>query len=84
MSYWDCIKQIIVTFPPKKHKNGWYELDCGCCNGLEWGGYSPRECRNCGGSGSIWWHRPSGVYALYPGGELRGRNKILPKELIEE
>ena len=50
----------------------WRVAACGCCNGLEWGGDSPRECTSCGGTGSVW-IRPSGHVFLYPGGPALGR-----------
>ena len=54
-------------------KRGWKHMECGCCAGLEWGGEYPRECKLCGGSGSLYIHVKSGVLAQYPGGPLAGR-----------
>ena len=51
MGYWDSTKQEIIRFPDRDLGNGWIEKDCGCCNGLEWGGYEPRECDRCKGRG---------------------------------
>ena len=50
---------------------GWTLIDCGCCNGIEWGGEEPRTCRDCGGNGVLW-RSPRGRLALYPGGPFRG------------
>jgi hypothetical protein len=77
MSFWDSTTQKIIAFPTKPYgKRGWFRVDCGCCNGLEWGGEEPRECNNCAGTGEYAWHKKSGVLATYPGGPLLGR---LPK-----
>lgn len=51
---------------------GWKHVSCGCCAGLEWGGEEPRECKDCGGNGSLW-QSPKGALALYPGGPFVGR-----------
>jgi len=55
---------------PKEYPGypGWLIIDCGCCNGIEWGGEEPRECKRCDGSGAIYKQVKSGVLALYPGG----------------
>ena len=74
MSYWNG--KTIIRFTSKKHSNGWWEIDCGCCGGLQWGGNEPRECRDCGGSGVLWWHKKSRVYADYPGGKLKGSSSV--------
>jgi len=60
----------IIEWPTKDSENypGWEEIDCGCCNGIEWGGEYPRECRKCKGGAVYYRHKKSGVYALYPGG----------------
>lgn len=50
---------------------GWTEVNCGCCNGIAWGGEEPRTCRDCGGNGVLW-RSPKGRLALYPGGPFRG------------
>ena len=80
MSYWDCAQSLIVRFKPEEIADypGWQLIDCGCCNGIEWGGDFPRECRRCGGSGVIYRHKRSGVLADYPGGPFRGRD--VPEE----
>lgn len=49
---------------------GW--VNCGCCNGLEWGGESPRECGDCWGTGRQYRYA-SGRLALYPGGPFLGQ-----------
>ncbi len=50
----------------------WTSIPCGCCNGLQWGGEYPRECRRCEGSGAVWLS-PSGTrLAVWPGGPFRG------------
>lgn len=79
MSYWDSKTQQIISYKPKKskHYRGWYEIDCGCSGGLQWGGDTPRECKDCDGLGMLFWHKKSGVLALYPGGSLKGRDKTL-------
>lgn len=75
MAFWDATLRTIVYFKsePAEGYPGWERIDCGCSNGLEWGGEEPRECRNCGGSGFIFHHIKSGVLALYPGGPLCGK-----------
>lgn len=60
-------------------------VDCGCCNGLEWGGEYPRECRDCGGTGVLYRYA-SGRLALYRGGPFCGsdspeyRHRLLGQE----
>lgn len=75
MAHWDSAAGKIVGWETKEleERPGWYEIDCGCCVGIEWGGDYPRECRRCGGSGTIFWHKKSRVLADYPGGPLRGK-----------
>ena len=75
MAYWDSKKGKIVGWPTEQVEEypGWEIIDCGCCNGLEWGGEYPRTCNHCGGDGSLWHHKSSGVLADYPGGPLRGK-----------
>jgi hypothetical protein len=75
MAYWDSKKERIVYFPDQdcEFHSGWIEEDCGCCGGIEWGGESPVECRECNGGGIIYRHKKSGVYAMYPGGPFLGR-----------
>jgi len=77
MSYWDSMQQKVIDLPIRPYgRRGWYQVDCGCCCGIEWGGEEPRECTNCNGTGMYVWHKPSGALALYPGGPFLGR---LPK-----
>lgn len=74
MAYWNG-KEII--YHPAKQSEfypGWEELDCGCCNGLRWGGEQPKDCPDCGGTGRLFRHIKSRVLADYPGGPLRGRD----------
>lgn len=68
MAHWDG-KKIIhrPTTQCKKHP-AWDVIDCGCCNGIQWGVEGPRECDNCNASGVIYKHRKSGVTAQWPGG----------------
>ena len=70
MAYWDSVEQKTVRFPPRPYPGypGWAITDCGCCNGIAWGGESPEECSECNGSGTITTHVESGVQAMYPGG----------------
>jgi hypothetical protein len=49
----------------------WIKVDCGCCNGIQWGGETPRTCETCGGSG-IFWISERDRIADWPGGPLRG------------
>lgn len=73
MSHWDG--HTIISFPPRLVQGHpeWLMLDCGCCNGLKWGGDEPIECRDCAGTGVQYLHLRSGVIAVYPGGPLLGR-----------
>jgi len=75
MAYWDSANNKIIYYPPRKVQGypGWEELDCGCCNGIQWGGEYPNDCRTCGGAGVIFRHIKSGVLAEYPGGRFLGR-----------
>jgi len=75
MAYWDSANNKIIHCPPRKVRGypDWEELDCGCCNGIQWGGEYPRECGDCGGSGAIFRHIKSGVLAQYPGGRFLGK-----------
>ena len=75
MAYWDSKQNKIIYSPsvPCQDNPGWTEDDCGCCNGIEWGGMYPRECRSCGGGGAVFRHIKSGALALYPGGPFVGR-----------
>ena len=29
------------------YAKGWKPVQCGCCNGIQWGGTDPIECRDC-------------------------------------
>ena len=80
MSFWNSETQQVVRFPPKDVEGypGWEEIDCGCCAGLQWGGFEPRECRDCGGGGYLFRHKRSGALAQYPGGPFCGR-EVTPK-----
>ena len=62
------------------HPN-WVYYNCGCCAGIEWGGDSPRDCKRCGGSGTLSLHLPSGRIADYPGGPFRG--SLTKEEIID-
>lgn len=70
MSFYDYRQNKIIHFEDEPYPNypGWILQDCGCSNGLEWGGTYPRECKRCNGSGWIAKHIESGVIAQYPGG----------------
>lgn len=81
MAYWSANKNKIIYSPAEKKKNGWYVVDCGCCHGIQWGGDEPKECDRCGGSGHIWWHKKSKVFAEYPGGKFTGKGDLTPLEL---
>lgn len=84
MAYWDAENNQIVRFPPEPVEDypGWLLMDCGCCNGIEWGGETPRECRDCGGGGYVFKHKKSGVLAQYPGGPFCGSEA--PVAAVEE
>lgn len=75
MAYWSTKQQRIVRFPDQDVPiyPGWEIVDCGCCSGLQWGGDSPTECKDCGGSGVKFRHKASGALAEYPGGPFCGR-----------
>jgi len=72
MAHYDNERGEIVYREPQKSEiwPAWDKVDCGCCAGIEWGGFYPRECRRCGGSGFVFKHRKSGVEAEYPGGRF--------------
>ena len=78
MSYWDSEAQKIVQMAdePWDGYPAWERIDCGCCAGIAWGGWSPEECRQCGGGGFLARHRTSRVLAEYPGGPLRGHDRL--------
>lgn len=44
----------------------WIEIKCHCCNGIQWGGDSPRECLDCDGGGGLWVSEKDRI-AAYPG-----------------
>jgi len=46
-------------------------MECGCCNGIKWGGDSPVECRDCGGKGFVYITEHDRIID-YPGGPFRG------------
>lgn len=74
MSHWDSASLQVIRWPTEPWgKRGWLKVDCGCCNGIEWGGEEPRECKDCGGYGVLALHKKSRVLALYPGGHFMGR-----------
>lgn len=69
MAYFDGEKIIYYTSEKSVLWPKWDHIDCGCCNGIEWSaGYIPKECKRCGGNGSVFKHRKSGVTAQWPGG----------------
>ncbi len=74
MASWNSKTQTTTRYPTKPSMDypDWDIEDCGCCNGIMWGGEYPRECDNCNGSGRIYRHRESGVAAEYPGGRFVG------------
>jgi len=82
MAHWDYKTQRINYFPAKESNcKGWWAIDCGCANGLQWGGNEPVECDRCGGTGTIFWHKKSKTFAQYPGGHLLGRGDLTETEL---
>jgi len=74
MSYWDSKNHVVVHRPSKPFPGypGWERVDCHCCNGIEWGGEEPYECRSCGGMGMVARHIKTGSVAAYPGGPFLG------------
>jgi hypothetical protein len=74
MAYFDSKTLQIVYRPPRKWSGyrGWLDIDCGCCNGIQWGGEDPRECRTCEGTGRWAVHVKSGLLKLWPGGSIIG------------
>lgn len=76
MSYWDGKKTVRWDPEPYPEADGWWRVDCGCCNGLEWGGEYPQECSRCHGNGYVAVHKASGAAAAYPGGPFRGQDEI--------
>lgn len=81
MAYWNGDKIVYFTAKPCEQYPGWEETDCGCCNGIQWGGEYPTECPDCDGSGRLFHHTKSGVLALYPGGPFVGK---LPNKSIQQ
>lgn len=75
MARWNSETGQIEYFEPRQCPDnpGWLIIDCGCCNGIRWGGCSPIECNRCLGEGIYYKHIKSGVLAQYPGGPLMGR-----------
>lgn len=61
-----------------KSTSNWVQESCGNCRGFgiveSWNGIDADvvDCDGCGGAGYIFLHVPSGTYADYPGGPLRG------------
>lgn len=83
MSGWDG-KEIVRLDPkPIEGHPNWWAVDCGCCRGIMWGGDEPRECDDCGATGWLAVHRPSGVLADYPGGPLRGHAELADLRAID-
>ena len=64
----------VVRYPPRTADGypGWVFGDCGCCNGIQWGGEEPRECDLCWATGWRCIHIPSRSIAVYPGGPFLG------------
>lgn len=75
MSAWNSATQEVVRWEPRSHPTheGWALIDCGCCNGIRWGGEEPVPCDDCGEGGWLHVHLGSGVIAWWPGGPLHGR-----------
>jgi len=80
MAFYSCKDNKVYHFPAKWTRKGWYRVDCGCSGGLQWGGDSPRECPRCGGTGELFWHKKSKVFAQYPGGSFQGREDLTDLE----
>lgn len=73
MAYWDSENQKVIYTPLKDLGNGWVEVDCGCCAGIQWsGGYEAVECPRCWGNGVRCVHLKSGTVVAWPGGPLLG------------
>ena len=75
MAHYDSDKNEVIRWPSKECESypGWEEIDCGCCNGLEWDGDYPTECSYCKGQGIKFHHKKTGTLAEYPGGSFLGR-----------
>jgi len=85
MSAWDSKNGVVVRWKPERIEGyeNWWTVDCGCCNGICWGGEEPIECRFCMGRGTICVHRPSGTLAEWPGGPLLGKDDGFFTEQID-
>lgn len=81
MAHWNYKDGKIHYWAAQDCKNGWFKVDCGCSGGIQWGGEEPIECNDCNGTGSITWHKKSGVFALYPGGPFQGKGELSELEL---
>ena len=81
MAHWNSESGKIIYFKEQQSEiKGWNIIDCGCCGGLRWGGEEPIECNYCEGNGHLFKHIKSGVIAIYPGGEFRGREKPMNEQ----
>lgn len=74
MASWDAKANKVIRHQPERDKSypQWIHFDCGCCNGIKWGGESPIECSECWGTSYLCVHTLSGTVALFPGGPLTG------------
>jgi hypothetical protein len=82
MAYWNSETKKTIYSPARDIGNGWFEIDCGCCGGIAWGCLEPIECDKCKGTGSIFWHKKSKVFALYPGGPfVCGKGDLTEREI---
>ncbi len=79
MAHWDSTQNKIITVDPipDPDYSGWETVDCICCNGLEWGGEYPRECKFCRGNGYYSRHIETGTLAEYPGGPFLGKDVLI-------
>jgi len=73
MAYRDGNKTVYFPVKELEEYPGWIEVDCGCCNGLQWGGEYPTDCYDCKGAGFYFIHKKSKVMAEYPGSRLLGK-----------
>lgn len=81
MAHWDGKNIVYWLDEPYPGYPGWMSIDCGCCNGIQWGGDEPRDCNQCGGAGRIARHVESGIVALYPGGPIIWRERADEREV---
>lgn len=81
MAHWNYKDGKIHYWPAKDRGDGWFEVDCGCSGGIQWGGEEPIECNTCSASGVIFWHKKSSVFAQYPGGPFQGKGELSKLEL---